>query len=109
VGSKIVVKDAGGGWSASKVPGVSYRELRPGGERNAGTFLVRMDPGTSYPPHEHPKGEEVYVVSGSMRVGGDRLVAGDYLFTPPGAVHDADTASGCVFLVVLPAPARFLE
>jgi quercetin dioxygenase-like cupin family protein len=66
-----------------------------------------MSPGTRYPPHDHPKGEEVFVVSGSMRVGRDSLVAGDYLFTPPGAGHDAETAEGCVFFVVLPAPAQF--
>ena len=107
--AKIVVREKEGAWEPSKIPGVSYKSLRMSGERNAGTYLVKMAPGTSYPPHDHPQGEEVYVVSGSMRVGADRLSAGDYLYTPPGAAHDADTSEGCVFFVVLPSPARFLK
>jgi quercetin dioxygenase-like cupin family protein len=104
-----VVRDGDGAWEPSKIPGVTFRTLHAAGEKNAGTYLVRMSPGTRYPPHVHPKGEEVFVVSGSMRVGRDSMVAGDYLFTPPGAAHDAETAEGCVFLVVLPAPAQFLK
>src|SRR5262245_26431935 len=105
---KIVVPQSGGAWSPSRIPGVSYRALREGEARNAGTFLGRMEPGTSYPPHRHPGGEEVFIVSGSMRVGGDRLAAGDYLYTPPGGAHDADTVEGCTFLTVLPEPVEFL-
>jgi quercetin dioxygenase-like cupin family protein len=108
VKTKIVVKDAEAIWQPSRIPGVAYRMLREAAEKNAGTFLVKMEPGTSYPPHLHPGGEEVYVVAGSMRVGPERLSAGDYLFTPPGGYHDADTVEGCTFLVVLPSPVEFL-
>ena len=105
---RIVVRPGEGGWKASRIPGVAYLSLRET-EPNAGSFLVRMDPGTSYPAHLHPEGEEVLVVSGSMRVGADRLGAGDYLYTPPGGAHDASTEEGCTFLVILPAPVRFLR
>lgn len=106
---KIVAREKEGVWEPSKIPGVAYRSLREGRERSAGTFLVRMDPGTKYPPHDHPEGEEVYVVSGSLRVGSEALSAGDYLYTPPDASHDAETKEGCVFLVLLPGPVRFLK
>jgi quercetin dioxygenase-like cupin family protein len=109
VEGKIVVAAEGGAWEPSRIPGVSFRLLRAGGEANAGTYLVRMEPGTSYPPHDHPAGEEVFVVAGSMRVGPDRLSAGSYLYTPPGGTHDAATEAGCTFLVVLPGPVRFLR
>lgn len=105
--AKSLVKDADGSWEPSRIEGVLYKPLRAGAEKHAGTYLVRMSPGTRYPAHEHPEGEEVYVVSGSMRVGRDVLASGDYLYTPPGASHDADTQEGCTFLVVLPAPVRF--
>jgi quercetin dioxygenase-like cupin family protein len=107
--SKIVVHAGAEGWAPSKIPGVSYKALKISGAENAGTFLVRMEPSTSYPAHEHPEGEEVFVVSGSLRVGPDRLSEGGYLYTPPGGAHDADTRDGCTFLVVLPAPVRFLK
>jgi quercetin dioxygenase-like cupin family protein len=108
VNGKIVVSARDGGWEPSRIPGVSFRLLHPAKERNAGTFLVKMEPGTRYPPHEHPGGEEVFVVAGSMTVGGEDLSDGDYLYTPPGGAHDASTTNGCVFLVVLPSPAKFL-
>ncbi|MBI3448266.1 MAG: cupin domain-containing protein [Acidobacteria bacterium] len=107
--AKTIVKSAGARWEPSKIPGVSYRPLLMFAERNAGTYLVKMEPGTRYPAHEHPEGEEVFVVEGSMRVGGDSLAEGDYLYTPPGGVHDAETKGGCVFFVRLPAAARFLK
>lgn len=106
--TRIIVRGGEPGWQTSRIPGVAYRMLKEAPEKNAGTFLVKMEPGTAYPPHLHPGGEEVYVVSGAMRVGPDRLVAGDYLFTPPGGSHDADTVEGCTFLVVLPDPVEFL-
>lgn len=105
----IVVRANESGWTPSRIQGVSFRPLKMGAEKNAGTYLMKMEAGTGYPPHEHPEGEEVYVVAGSMKVGGDTLAEGDYLYTPPGGSHAAETATGCVFLVVLPAAARFLE
>lgn len=105
---KIVVGSAEGGWHDTKLPGVSYKILREGARRGAGTFLIRLEPGTSYPAHVHPGGEEVWVVEGAMRVGGDELVEGDYLYTPPGGAHAAESRDGCLFLVVLPEPIEIL-
>ena len=104
-----VVRHGDSGWEPSKIPGVAFKSLRIAGEQGAGSYLVRMDPGTKHPPHNHPAGEEAYVVSGSMRVGRDELKTGDYLYTPPDASHDADTKEGCTFLVVLPGPVQFLR
>jgi len=106
---KIVVESAGGQWHGTKLPGVSYKTLREGAKRGAGTFLIRMEPSTSYPAHVHPGGEEVWVVEGAMTVGGDDLAVGDYLYTPPGGSHAARTAEGCLFLVVLPEPIEILS
>jgi len=106
---KIVVTAAGGEWQDARIPGVAFKVLRAGADKGAGTFLIRMEPGAEYPAHVHPGGEEVWVVEGRMRVGGDDLAAGDYLFTPPGGSHDAGTAEGCLFLVVLPEPIRRLR
>jgi quercetin dioxygenase-like cupin family protein len=66
------------------------------------TFLLKFDPGASYPNHIHPAGEEVYVLEGEVRFAGDQLKAGDYLYTPPGAMHPVYTKTGCVMLFNVP-------
>ncbi len=66
------------------------------------TYLVRMQKGASSPAHGHPDGEETYIVSGTVRIGGRRLVAGDYLYTPPGESHDGHAEETALFFVIAP-------
>jgi quercetin dioxygenase-like cupin family protein len=66
------------------------------------TFLLKFDAGASYPNHRHPGGEEVYVLEGEVRFGKDHLSAGDYLYTPPGAMHPVYSKTGCVMLFIVP-------
>lgn len=47
------------------------------------TFLLKFEAGASYPNHNHPGGEEAYVLEGEVRFGATQLQAGDYLYTPP--------------------------
>ena len=70
--------------------------------KRAPTFLLKFDPGASYPNHSHPAGEEVYVLEGEVRFGPDQLKAGDYLYTAPGATHSVYSKSGCVLLFMVP-------
>src|SRR5262245_49652090 len=60
------------------------------------TFLLKFAPGSSYPNHIHPAGEEVFVLEGEVRFGPNQLKAGDYLYTPPGAMHPVYSKTGCV-------------
>ena len=96
-------------WRASKTPGVSVKVLRADKETGASTALVRFEAGTRFPAHDHPAGEEIFVVEGDFTVGGERLASGDYLYTPPGGKHAASTEHGCVVLVTLPKPVEFLD
>ena len=96
-------------WKASKVPGVSVRRLRHDPESGATTSLVRLAAGARFPAHDHPAGEEVFVLEGDVKIGGDHLHAGDYLYTPPDGKHAAVSDHGCVFLVTLPKPVVILE
>jgi quercetin dioxygenase-like cupin family protein len=96
-------------WRALEVPGVSVRILRSDKATGESTALVRLEPGSRFPAHDHPAGEEVYVVEGEVTIGGERLNAGDYLYTPPSGKHAASTEGGCVFLVTLPKPVVILK
>ena len=66
------------------------------------TFLLKFDAGVSYPNHNHPGGEEVYVLEGEVRFGPNELNTGDYLYTPPNAAHSVFSRTGCVMLFVVP-------
>jgi quercetin dioxygenase-like cupin family protein len=66
------------------------------------TFLLKFEPGASYPNHSHPAGEEVFVLEGTVRFGSIELAAGDYLYTAPNETHAVFSKSGCVMLLVVP-------
>ena len=70
---------------------------------------MRFEAGTRFPAHNHPAGEEIFVVEGDLHVGREHLKAGDYLYTSPDVRHAASSEGGCVFLVTLPKPVEFLE
>lgn len=78
------------------------------GSQRPPTFLLKFEPGASYPNHNHPAGEEVYVLEGEIRFGPDHLKAGDYLYTAPGKTHSAYSPLGCVLLFVVPEEVQIL-
>jgi len=49
--------------------------------RRSPTFLLKFEAGATYPAHNHPGGEEVFVIKSDIRLGKDHLHTGDYLFT----------------------------
>lgn len=73
------------------------------------TFMLKFDAGASYPNHNHPAGEEVYVLEGEVRFGPDHLNAGDYLYTPPNATHSVFSRSGGTMLFVVPEEVIILK
>ncbi|HEU4532733.1 MAG TPA: cupin domain-containing protein [Polyangiaceae bacterium] len=87
-------------------PGVEFCFLRRHGDAPAGspglTLMVRMAKGAHARHHGHPGGEEVYLVSGRLRVGSRLLSPGDYLWTAPGEAHDGFAEEETVFFAVLP-------
>lgn len=92
-----------------KTSGVHVKVLRF--DASAGrppTFLLKFDPGASYPNHTHPGGEEVFVLEGAVRFGSIQLEAGDYLYTPPNETHAVYSRNGCVMLFVVPEEVEIL-
>src|SRR5262245_21951872 len=98
------VRSGAEAWKAGTVAGISVKVLRRDPESGASTSLVRFERGARFPAHNHPAGEEVYVLEGDLQIGRDRLKAGDYLYTPPNVTHAASSEGGAVFLVTLPKP-----
>ena len=76
-------------------PGVQYKRLW---DRN--TVLLRCEPGSWVPEHEHRTFEHTLVVSGDLVIGEESYGSGDYFGTPAGGTHPTwTTKKGCVVLV----------
>jgi quercetin dioxygenase-like cupin family protein len=91
---------AGVQWESAGSDGMWVKRLYEDEERGERTWLFRMDPGASSPPHSHEEFEQVYVLEGSF-YDEDRLVkAGEYCARSPGAVHSATSDAGALMLVV---------
>ena len=94
-------------WQETPTRWLDYAPLRSE-ENGASSFFLRFAKGTHGREHRHPGGEEVYVVSGDITIGGKRLKTGDYLYTPPGMAHHADAHEETIIFVSLPQAAVFL-
>ena len=100
-------------WRALAEPGVSgvfVKVLRFDREtRRAPTILLKFAAGATYPAHNHPGGEEIFVLEGDLKLGKDHLHAGDYLYTSPNGKHAARSEKGCIVLVSVPEEVVILK
>ncbi|HMG75670.1 MAG TPA: cupin domain-containing protein [Pyrinomonadaceae bacterium] len=100
-------------WKLLNEPGVSgvfVKVLRfDKATRRAPTILLKFDAGGTYPAHDHPGGEEIFVIEGDLKLGKDHLYAGDYLYTSPNGKHAVRSESGCVVLVSVPEEVVILK
>jgi quercetin dioxygenase-like cupin family protein len=109
-----VVKTASMEWkpldeSGVDTRGISVKVLRTDPvTRRAPSFVLHFEPGAKYPYHNHPAGEELFVLSGSCIVEGVVLEAGDYLYTPPGSKHSVRSETGCTVLFLVPEEVAIL-
>jgi len=78
--------------------GIEFCGLRQN-DTNGGAGLVRLQKGARFPSHNHPGWEEALIISGVVKIGGNRLVEGDYLFTEAGETHDAIAVEDTLFYV----------
>jgi anti-sigma factor ChrR (cupin superfamily) len=74
---------------------------RLGGEKARATSIVRYAPDSHFPPHAHPGGEEILVLSGTFSEGDEHYPAGWYLRNPPGSSHQPYSDPGATIFVKL--------
>ena len=89
--------------------GIAVKQLRCQSNGRPPSFLLRFDPGASYPEHRHPKGEEVFVLSGEVHFDSIHLREGDYLYTAPGQTHAVRSETGCEMLFLVPTEVEILS
>lgn len=73
------------------------------------TILLKFEAGARYPAHNHPGGEEIFVIEGDLRLGTNHLYAGDYLYTAPNGIHAARSINGCVVLLRVPQAVEIIK
>ena len=88
--------------------GVAVRILNKDRDRKQFTFLMRMEPGSSYPSHPHDGPEECLVLEGEILVSGVRMKKGDYQRAEPGHDHCVQF-SEIGALLYITAPLALLE
>lgn len=88
-------------WQTTAFTGVEVQPLSVSAELRQATMLVRMAPGSSYPPHRHSGPEECYVLAGDLWVGDDvELKPGDFQRAEADSVHAVQsTRGGCLLLI----------
>lgn len=74
---------------------------RVGGELARATSIVRYAPGSHFPQHLHPGGEEILVLNGIFSEGTHNYPAGWYLRNPPGSSHQPFSKLGTQIFVKL--------
>ena len=90
------------GWISLPVSGAYVKPLSMNQDRGYAVVMGKLDPGASYPAHDHRHGEDVFVLSGDLYIGDVRLEAGDFHHADAGTRHEVNySEDGCTILVVL--------
>ncbi len=82
-------------------PGISCKLLATDTEKNRVGMVVRLAPGTGYPPHRHAGVEELYMLHGELIVDDKRFYPGDYRQGEAGSVdHRVWSETGCTCVLI---------
>ncbi|WP_404789065.1 cupin domain-containing protein [Altericista sp. CCNU0014] len=84
-------------WKAHPVPGVEVSIFYTDRIARRISGVLKASPGMQYPPHRHRETEEIYMISGDLRIGTEVYGAGDYIRSHPGSVHAPYSHDGCMF------------
>jgi anti-sigma factor ChrR (cupin superfamily) len=82
-------------------PGISVKLLATDRERDRVSMLVRLAPGTDYPPHRHAGVEELHLLHGELWIDDRKLSPGDFSRAEPGSVdRRVWSETGCTCVLV---------
>jgi anti-sigma factor ChrR (cupin superfamily) len=82
-------------------PGISCQLLATDSGRDIVSMLVRLAPGTDYPPHRHAGVEELHLLDGELWIEDRKLHPGDYNRAEPGTADKrvwSETGCTCVLI-----------
>jgi anti-sigma factor ChrR (cupin superfamily) len=95
--TRVVIATGRSSFAPGLVPGLTVLPLHGFGEERVA--LVRWEPGTRFPLHAHPGGEEIFVLEGVFEDDQGAYPAGTWLRNPAGSRHAPFSRSGCLIWV----------
>ncbi len=102
ISKRVVIDALSLPWVESPMPGVKRKMLaRDGLEDGQATSLVKYDAGSLFREHNHPLGEEIFVLDGTFADEAGTYPAGTYIKNPSGSRHAPSSAEGCTLFVKL--------
>ena len=99
----VVVDTQAMDWSASPSGSVWRKRVHLVGPPESGqvTSVVRYEPASTFPAHDHPAGEEILVLDGVFSDEHGDWRKGSYLLNPEGFRHAPFSREGCLLFVKL--------
>ena len=110
-----IVRDSQKEWQPLIEKGIHYQGISvislryDETKQRSTTILLKFEPGATYPYHNHPGGEEIFVLSGEAIFENVTLSKGDYLYTPVNFRHSVTAKTGCIMLFVIPEEVEILK
>ena len=100
---RAVVDTARMDWASSPSGSVWRKRVHLVGPPESGqvTSVVRYEPQSRFPAHDHPEGEEILVLDGVFSDEHGDWPAGTYLLNPEGFRHAPFSDPGCLLFVKL--------
>ncbi len=97
----VVVNSRTAPWQAGDLPGTEILPLYKNPDDAERIFLFRAPPGCDAPAHDHPGGEELFILEGSLTDEHGTYREGDWVRSPPGSGHDPYSTDGLLAYVKL--------
>jgi anti-sigma factor ChrR (cupin superfamily) len=94
------------GWTPFR-PGIQIQRLYQEFEGGPAAALLRYEPGTSVPSHEHLGYEHILVLDGAQSDEHGTYSAGTFIVNRPRSVHRVASPDGCVVLIIWEKGVRF--
>ena len=99
--NSLTVREEEGRWKPI-LPGVDMKRLSRDQKRGTVTVLLRFQPGSTLPEHDHHGNEQTYVIEGSCCIGSVGLAKGDFHQVDAGEHHGTVISKeGCTLLLVV--------
>jgi anti-sigma factor ChrR (cupin superfamily) len=95
--ARLVIDTHANPWHPGLVQGLEVMPLHGFGSEHVA--LVRWAPGTAFPAHGHPGGEEILVLEGVFQDDQGSYGTGSWLRNPPGSQHRPWSDAGCTIWV----------
>lgn len=84
-------------WQPGSTDGVEFQILHQHGDEQVRLF--RLAPGVAFASHDHPGGEEIFVIDGAIEDEHGTYPKGCWLRSPPGSSHAPGSTGGALIYV----------